>query len=97
MKTLIVKDLPSNEELDAKAMASVLGGNLGPGAPSAFGPTTTAQRVPAPMSAAGYLVAWVIDADRPIKFDGLIGDAILREANGATSAYNGIPIQAAGY
>ncbi|RJF95069.1 hypothetical protein [Noviherbaspirillum saxi] len=91
MKTLIIKDLPRNEELDAKAMASVLGGNLGPGASSA---SMTAQRVPVPPYERGYLVGWVINtADRPIKFDALIGDAVLRATDGATSAYNGIPIQ----
>jgi hypothetical protein len=52
-------------------------------------------RVPAPPCDYGYLIAWVVDTqDRPIKYDALIGDAILRDANGGTSAYNGIPIQA---
>jgi hypothetical protein len=32
--------------------------------------------------------------DQPIKFDGLIGDAVLRESDTAVSAYNAIPIQA---
>jgi hypothetical protein len=32
----------------------------------------------------GYLIGWVIDSsDRPIKFDGLIGDAVLRESGTA--------------
>jgi len=34
-------------------------------------------------------------ADQPIKFDGLIGDAIIRTPSGAVSAYNATPIQAA--
>jgi hypothetical protein len=43
----------------------------------------------------GYLIGWVIDqSDSPIKFDGLIGDAVLRESDTAVSAYNAIPIQA---
>jgi hypothetical protein len=33
-------------------------------------------------------------ADQPINFNALIGDAIIRDANGSVSAYNGIPIQA---
>jgi hypothetical protein len=32
--------------------------------------------------------------DQPIKFDGLIGDAVLRETTGDASAYNAIPIRA---
>jgi hypothetical protein len=52
-------------------------------------------RVPTPPCEHGYLIAWVIDNnDRPIKYDALIGDAVLRDVNGGTSAYNGIPIQA---
>jgi len=58
-------------------------------------PTVGVSRVPVPPCDKGYLIAWVVDNnDRPIKFDALIGDAIIREPNGATSAYNGIPIQA---
>ena len=40
---------------------------------------SNSPRVPAPPCANGYLIAWVVDnADRPIKWDGLIGDAVLR-------------------
>src|SRR5262249_20423031 len=50
---------------------------------------------PVPPCDRGYLIGWVIDsADRPIKFDGLIGDAVLRPSSTAVSAYNAIPIQA---
>jgi hypothetical protein len=43
----------------------------------------------------GYLIGWVINtSDQPIKFDGLIGDAVLRESPTSVSAYNAIPIQA---
>jgi hypothetical protein len=53
------------------------------------------QRVPIPSCEAGYLIVWVINtSDQPIKYDALIGDAILREFEEALSAYNGIPIQA---
>ena len=44
----------------------------------------------------GYLIGWVINPanDQPIKFDGLVGDAVLRESGTAVSAYGAIPIQA---
>jgi hypothetical protein len=45
----------------------------------------------------GYLIAWVVDdaSLKPIKFDGLIGDATLRQDEStAVTAYNAIPIQA---
>ena len=44
----------------------------------------------------GYLIGWVISPanDRPIKFDGLIGDAVLRPSSAALGSYNAIPIQA---
>jgi hypothetical protein len=65
-------------------------------------------RVPAPQCKNGYLIMWVIDnAGRPIKFDGLIGDAVLRGPNNAVasasvnagfstavSGYTGITFQA---
>ena len=50
---------------------------------------------PFPQCQRGYLIGWVIDQfDRPIKFDGLIGDAVLRESSTAVTAYTAIPIQA---
>ena len=53
------------------------------------------QRVPLPPCEAGYLIVWVINtSDQPIKYDALLGDAILREVDDAASAYTGIPIQA---
>jgi hypothetical protein len=44
----------------------------------------------------GYLIGYVINPanDQPIKFDGLIGDAVLRANPGVVSAYGAIPIQA---
>jgi len=44
----------------------------------------------------GYLIGWVISAtsDRPIKYDGLTGTAVLRDGNGATAAYQAITIPA---
>jgi len=59
--------------------------------------------VPAPPCPRGYLIGWVENfSDQPIKFDALIGDAVIRgpgvSPNGwstAISAYNAIPIQAA--
>jgi hypothetical protein len=50
---------------------------------------------PAALCGMGYLIGWVIDtSDRPIKFDGLIGDAVIHESSTAVGAYNAIPIQA---
>jgi hypothetical protein len=65
--------------------------------PTVFSPTVTAQRVPAPPCPQGYLIAWVVNpSDQPIKFDALIGDAVIRDPDtGAPSAYNATPIQAA--
>src|SRR5271169_2272779 len=44
----------------------------------------------------GYLIGWVIDPDteRPIKYDGLTGSAILREGSGATQSYEAFAIPA---
>src|SRR5262245_83883 len=51
--------------------------------------------VPLPPCNQGYLIGCVEDnSDRPIKFDGLIGNAVLRESASAILSYNGIPIQA---
>jgi hypothetical protein len=53
------------------------------------------QQVPIPPCEAGYLLVWVINpSDQPIKYDALIGDAVLHEFDGAPAAYNAIPIQA---
>jgi len=47
----------------------------------------------------GYLIAWVVDGDdNAIKFDGLIGNAVIRSnsnSGNSTRSYNAIPIQAA--
>ena len=49
-----------------------------------------------PPCAKGFLIVWVTnESGAAIKFDGLVGDAVLRESSGAASAYNAIPIQAA--
>jgi hypothetical protein len=61
--------------------------------PENIGPANAS--VPIPPCSGGYLIAWVVDNQgRPIKFDGLIGDAIIREGPDAAGAYNAIPIQA---
>jgi hypothetical protein len=55
-------------------------------------PSKTGITAPCPQ---GFLIVWVVDAsNRPIKFDGLIGDAVLRNSPNSAGAYNGIPIQA---
>ncbi|PYM44445.1 MAG: hypothetical protein DME12_00290 [Candidatus Rokuibacteriota bacterium] len=49
-----------------------------------------------PLCDRGYLIAWVVDnAGNAIKFDGLIGDAVIRESPTSARAYNALPIQAA--
>jgi hypothetical protein len=60
---------------------------------SAGVPTKVVPRAECPR---GYLIAWVIrpSDDTPISFNGLVGDAVLRETNTALAAYNAIPIQA---
>jgi hypothetical protein len=61
--------------------------------PESIGPANAS--VPIPPCPGGYLIVWVVDNQgRPIKFDGLIGDAIIREAPDSAGAYNAIPIQA---
>jgi hypothetical protein len=45
----------------------------------------------------GYLIAWVVNESAPgvnIKFDGLTGNAVIRESSTAVTSYNAIPIQA---
>src|SRR5215475_11522944 len=51
--------------------------------------------VPAPPCNAGYLIVWAVNANgNPIKFDGLVGDVVIRVGANDASAYNAIPIQA---
>jgi len=58
-------------------------------------PGITTRTVPKAECGRGYLIGWVVSAaGAPIKFDGLIGDAVLRESANAVSAYGAIPIQA---
>jgi hypothetical protein len=58
-------------------------------------PGVTNKSVGAAPCPGGYLIGWVVDnTGAPIKFDGLIGDAVLRLTPNAVSAYNAIPIQA---
>jgi hypothetical protein len=54
--------------------------------------------VPFPPCDFGYLIVWVVSPDdinspRAISFNGLIGNAVLREGNGSAGAYNAVPIQ----
>jgi hypothetical protein len=54
------------------------------------------KTVPAAPCHNGYLIGWVISPanDQPIKFDGLVGDAVLRKTGAAIASYSAIPIQA---
>jgi hypothetical protein len=52
-------------------------------------------RVPAAPCPRGYLIGWVTDdARRPIKYDGLIGDAVLRDGSAAVLSYEAVQIRA---
>ena len=63
-------------------------------------PSNATTIIPLPPCPRGYLIAWVIDGGgNAIKFDGLIGDAVIREGNvtfnnASARGYNAIPIQA---
>jgi hypothetical protein len=50
----------------------------------------------APPCPKGYLIGWVIDptTDRPIKYDGLTGTAVLRDSGGTINSYEAIAIPA---
>ena len=49
--------------------------------------------VPPPPCPNGYLIGWVIDiTDRPVKFDGLFSDAVIRNTPTAIGSYAAIPI-----
>jgi hypothetical protein len=55
--------------------------------------------IPRPPCERGYLIVWVVsplDADdpRPVKFDGLVGNAVIRNSANSAGAYNAVPIQA---
>jgi hypothetical protein len=55
----------------------------------------TVNNVAVPPCPMGYLIGWVINtADQPIKFDGLVGDGVIRESATAVATYSAIPIQA---
>jgi len=54
------------------------------------------KTVPAAPCFAGYLIGWVINPanDQPVKFDGLVGDGVIRQTGAAIASYSAIPIQA---
>jgi hypothetical protein len=55
-------------------------------------------KVPPPPCPEGYLILWVVNsAGQPIKFDGLVGDAVVRWNNHAEGTYPAIAIQAANF
>ncbi len=51
---------------------------------------------PIPRCDRGYLIGWVISPanDQPIKYDGLIGNAVIRNSDTAVTSYRGYTIQA---
>jgi hypothetical protein len=64
--------------------------------PNGFDTGYSTKQVPFAQCNRGYLIGWVIrpSDDQPIKFDGLIGDGVLRESPTAQAGYPAIPIQA---
>ena len=64
-----------------------------------FNPANVGNRttdVPQPLCRKGYLIAWVVDeSGKPIKFDALIGNAVIRGSQTSARAYNALPIEAA--
>jgi hypothetical protein len=58
-------------------------------------PDANQVHVPAAPCERGYLIGWVIDVlAQPIKYDGLIGEAVIRNSGTAAATYRGITIQA---
>jgi hypothetical protein len=82
-------------------LQTTVGGTLyfNPEGTSVF-PNNARTTIPLPPCPRGYLIVWAVDGyDNAIKFDGLIGDAIIRApfpGFGPTTAraYNALPIQA---
>jgi hypothetical protein len=77
----------SPEPGDTAALAPVPG--------TATNPTPS---VPAPPCEAGYLLVWAVSPDdianpRAISFNGLMGNAVLRQAGGSAGAYRAVAIQ----
>src|ERR1700730_14740187 len=73
-----VENVNSNicKETDFDLVLSI-DGKLAFPADGSIGVLANQPRVPAPPCPRGYLVGWVINtADQPIKFDGLIGNAV---------------------
>jgi hypothetical protein len=67
----------------------------------AYGPALPTVSVPAAQcplggEGGGFMKVWFVSPtnDQPIKFDGLIGDALIRTSGTAQASYNAIPIQA---
>jgi hypothetical protein len=67
--------------------------------PENIGSRSRSVDVPRPPCNAGFLLVWVVSPDdandpRAIKFDGLVGTAVLRNGTGSASGYTAYPIQA---
>jgi hypothetical protein len=63
---------------------------------SSVGVNFSTVKVPPPLCPEGYLIVWVVNAQNlPIKFDGLVGDAVVRWNSHAAGAYKAQAIQAA--
>ena len=84
-------DFAVTTSVDGKVVFSPNGGPISDPSPSSqfkFAPTPPCNR--------GYLIGWVINPQnfQPIRFDGLIGDAVLRITPGTEESYSAPTIQA---
>ena len=63
---------------------------------SAVGTNFSTVKVPAPLCPEGYLIVWAVNTrNQPIRWDGLVGDAVVRWNSHAAGAYKALAIQAA--
>jgi hypothetical protein len=68
---------------------------LSPGAAPAPGAGIVSPLVPTPPCQRGFLVVWAVNQfGQPISFNGLIGNAVIRDSVDSAWAYNAVPIQA---
>jgi hypothetical protein len=93
---------PGSDDIASKYICKEAGFeiSLAPNSTVSFSPEDSSRVTENPAVSApcprGYLVGWVIDrsTSRPIKFDALSGQAILRDGEGRAEKYQAITIQA---
>ena len=100
LDTTVKGTLWFNPENVPFATSPLTGSVVGPTAnnPQPFVPFPPCAPDPIDGLIKGYLIVWVVSPDdinspRAISFNGLIGNAVLRESNNSAGAYNAVPIQ----